>query len=82
MEQEVGEVTHYYSKLGVGIIKLSDGLLVGDSIHIKGGHTDFVQAVSSLQVEYRDVGSAKKGDSVGMKVDQKVREGDKVFKVT
>ena len=82
MESEVGKITHYYSKLGVGIVNLSESLTVGDQVHFKGPTTDFSQTVSSLQVEYKEVGEAKKGEMVGMKTDQKVREGDQVLKVS
>lgn len=82
MESEVGKVKHYYSKLGVGIFELSGNLQVGDAIHVKGLTTDFQQTVGSLQVEYKEVKEAKKGEMVGVKVDQKVREGDQVLKVS
>ncbi len=77
----IGEITHYFSNVGVGVIKLSETLKVGDEIRIVGGETDFNQAVSSMQVEHKDIDVAKKGDDVGLKVDQKVREGYKVYKV-
>ena len=81
-EQKIGAVTHYFSKVGVGIINLSDGdLKVGDNIHIKGHSTDFNQAVESIQIEHLDVQEAKKGAQAGVKVKEHVREHDVVFKV-
>ena len=78
--KQIGEVTHFYSKIGVGIIKLADTLKVGDKIKIQGHSTDIEQDVDSIQVDHKDVQDAKKGDVVGLKVTDKVREGDKVYK--
>ncbi len=80
-EKEIGKISHYYGKAGVGIIELSDTLKVGDTIHIKGHSEDFSQEVRSMQVDYKDVQEAAAGQSVGVKIDQKVHENDKVFKV-
>ena len=80
-EKEIGVVTHYYGKLSVGIVQLSDTLKVGDTIHIKGHSSDFTQIVDSLQVEHEDVSEAKTGDLIGLKVTQRVHEHDKVYKV-
>ena len=82
MEKEVGKVVHYYDKLGVAIVELSAPLKVGDIIKVKRGEEEFEQSVSSMQVEHEAVESAKKGDSVGLKVDQKSKEGAVVYKVT
>lgn len=82
IEQEVGKISHYYDKAGVGIIELTDTLKVGDTIHIKGHTTDFTQQITSLQVEHQQIEEAKAGDSIGVKVDQLVREHDKAYKVT
>lgn len=82
MEQEVGKVVHYYDKLGVAIIELSAPLAVGDTIKVKHGEEEFAQSVTSMQVEHETVQSGKKGDSVGVKVDQKTKEGAVVFKAT
>lgn len=77
----VGGVEHYYSHLGVGIIKLKDTLKVGDKVKIKGHTTDIDQDVDSIQINHEDVQEAKKGDIVGIKVSDKVREDDAVYKV-
>jgi translation elongation factor EF-1alpha len=81
-EQLIGRITHYYSHLSVGIIELTDGELnVGDTIHIKGAHTDFTETVDSIQIEHQNVARAEKGKVVGIKVKDKVREHDQVFRV-
>ena len=81
-EPLIGRITHYYSHLSVGIIELTGGeLKVGDTIHIKGKHTDFTQAVDSIQIEHQSVPRAEKGKVVGIKVKDKVREHDQVFRV-
>ncbi len=74
----VGEVIHYYSKLKVAILQLSDNLKLGDKISIEGYTTDFQQTVDSMQIEHRNVEKAVKGDSVGVKVEGRCRKGDKV----
>ncbi len=80
-EKEVGRVTHYFSKIGVAAVELKDKLRVGDTIHIKGHTTDFTQEVSSMQIEHESVSEAGAGQSVGIKVREKVREHDIVYKV-
>ena len=83
MEEEVGKITHFFSKINVGVLELSKGKIhIGDTIHIKGHTTDFYQKVQSMQVEHAPVESAQKGEEVGLKVETSVREGDLVFKVT
>lgn len=77
----VGEITHFYNKIGVGVVDLSDSLAVGDKISIEGASTNFTQKVESMQIEHNSVKQAKAGDSVGLKVAEKAREGDKVYKV-
>ena len=78
--QLIGKVSHYFSNIGVAVIDLSGNLKVGDSIRIAGGETDFTQQVESMEIEHKKVEQAKKGDSAGLKVSQKVREGYKVYK--
>ena len=83
MEEEIGRITHYFSKINVGVIELSKGTLqVGETIHIKGHTSDFYQKVESMQVEHAPVDSVKPGEPVGIKVESPVRENDVVFKVT
>jgi putative protease len=78
-EKLIGKITHYFSKIQVAIIELDAELKKGDKVHIKGKNTDFEQEVSSMQIDRVDVEKAKKGDAIGLKVDQKVREGDEVY---
>ncbi len=79
--KEVGKVTHYYGKIGVAIVALSDGLKVGDKIKVEGSRTEFEQPIDSLEVEHQAVQSAKRGDVVGLKVVEKVNEGAKVYRL-
>ena len=77
-----GKVTHYFSDISVGVIKLSAPLNQGDQIRIIGGEsTDFNQEVKSMQLDHENVKKAKKGVSIGLKTKKKVREGYKVYKV-
>jgi translation elongation factor EF-1alpha len=83
MEKLIGKITHYFNKINVGIIEITDGeLAVGDTIHIKGHTTDFTQTVTSMQIEHEKIDKAKKGDDIGLKVDNSVHEKDEVYKVT
>lgn len=76
----IGEVMGFYSHVGVIAIQLSAPLKVGDKVHVKGATTDFTQKVDSMQIEHKKVAVAKKGDSVGIKVKDKARKNDKVYK--
>jgi translation elongation factor EF-1alpha len=78
----VGKVTHYYDKLGVAVLELDADLGVGDKIKfVRGGEDLFEQNVSSMQVEHEKIENAKKGDIVGMKTDQPLKDGAEVFKL-
>ncbi|HEC75924.1 MAG TPA: translation elongation factor-like protein [Thermoplasmatales archaeon] len=82
MEQEIGVIEHYFSKIGVAAIKITDGnLKIGDRIHIKGATTDFEQTVESMEINRQKIETAKPGDEIGIKVIDRVREGDKVYKI-
>lgn len=76
---QIGKITHYYSKLGVGIIKLDKALKVGDTIQIKGNTTDFKQKIEEIQLDHKNIDKGEKGQEVGVKLSQKVRDGDVVF---
>ncbi len=81
-EQKVGIITHCFHRIGVAVVKATDGeLCLGDTIHIKGEHTDFVQTVESLQVEHQAVSKLPKGGEAGLKVNERVHERDIVYKV-
>ncbi len=77
----VGKMSHYFTKIGVGVIELSDELKVGDRISIEGATTNLQQTVNAMEIEHEKVQSAGAGQSVGMKVEQRVREGDLVYKL-
>lgn len=79
---EIGQVTHYFSKIGVAIIRLEDALQVGDRIAVVGSTTDLEQDVKSIQVEHKNLDSAGPGDLIGLKVKDKVRAGDTVFRLS
>ena len=78
----IGKVVHYFGHIEVAVIKLSGPLAQGDNIKITGGeNTDFDQAVDSMEIDHKTLKKAKKGQEVGMKVKEKVREGYKVLKL-
>lgn len=79
--KEVGTVIHYFSKIGVAIVKLSDTLSVGDHILTKGMTTNVEQTVDSMQIEHTSVKKAEAGKSIGLKVGDRVREGDTVYTI-
>jgi putative protease len=82
-EHRIGVVIHYWSKVGVAGLSITDGVLsVGDSIHIKGHTSDFTQRVDSIQIENEAVEFARPGDEVGVIVTETVRTHDEVFKMT
>ena len=82
-EVMIGKVTDYFAKIGVAALVIHNGeLSLGDTIHFIGHTTDFEQKIASMQTEHQAVDSAKTGDGVGIKVKDRVRHGDKVYKVT
>ncbi len=82
MEKLIGKVNHFFNKISVAIIEITDDELnLGDTIHIKGHTADFNQAITSMQVERAPIQKAKIGDQVGVKVDAPVHVHDQVFKV-
>lgn len=81
-ENPVGKVTHYFDRIGVAVLALTEAVSVGDTIHFRGHSTDFEQKVDSLQIEHKNVAEAKPGQDVALKTTQKVHPNDGVFKVT
>ncbi|MBM3251040.1 MAG: hypothetical protein FJZ07_02290 [Candidatus Nealsonbacteria bacterium] len=78
----IGRVVHYFSNIGVAVIELLFPLSIGEKIRIIGGQdTDFNQTIKSMEVEHKKIKKAKKGDEVGVKIEERVREGYKVYKV-
>ena len=81
-EQEIGKVKDFFARPVVAGIDVTGTLKVGDTIHIKGHTTDIEMAVTSMQIDNKNVELAGKGDSVGIKVPDRVRPGDTVYRVT
>ncbi len=81
-EEQIGTVTDFFARPVVAAIELTGDLRVGDKIHIKGHSTDVEVIVGSMQIDNVGVQEAKAGDSVGVKVSEKVRKHDTVYKVT
>ena len=77
---EIGRITHFFTKISVAVIELTMPLAVGDTIVIKGPTTDFEQPVESMQIEHNNVQRAEAGQSIGLRVAQRVRENDMVYK--
>lgn len=78
-EKPIGVVTHFYGGISVAIIKFTKAASVGDEIRFKGATTDFSQKIDSMQYDHKDIKEAEKGQEIGIKVSDKVREGDEVF---
>ena len=79
---EIGKVTEFFARPVVAGVELSGTLKMGDKIHIKGSTTDMELLVESMQIERVNITAGKPGDVVGIKVPDRVRRGDKVYKVT
>lgn len=81
-EELVGTVTHYFPKPKVGVVKLSAAVKVGDVLAFRGHGADFQQPVTSMQIEHAAVETASAGTEVAIQVDQRVRDGTQVYRVT
>ena len=82
MEEKIGKVTHYFSRIRVAVLDLKDELKVGDKIHILGHTTDFEQVVGSMEIDHKKMESVGPGDEVAVKVMRMVRKGDKVYRTS
>ncbi len=78
---EIGTVSHFFTKISVAVIELKAPLTVGDRILIRGSTTDLEQVVDSMQIEHKNVQKAEAGQSIGLKVKERVRANDTVYKV-
>jgi len=78
--QEVGRVSHFFTKISVAVIELTATVSVGDRILIKGPTTNLEQTIDSMEIEHEKVQRAKAGESIGLKVKDRVRETDIVYK--
>ena len=82
VEEKIGIVEHFFTHINVAAIKITDGTLkVGDTIHIVGASTDFTQKIESMQIQKNIVQSVKAGDDVGIKLNDRVREHDIIYKI-
>ncbi len=82
-EKLIGKVTHYFDKIGVAVIELTEGeLAVGDLVKFKHGDKGFQQLIGSLEVEKKPVGKLRVGEEAGLKVDEPLRAGWQVYRVT
>jgi len=79
MAKQIGTVTHWYDKISVAVVKLTAKLTKGDKVKIKKGDEEFEDTVTSLQIDHKDVSSAKKGDDAAIKLSQRAKEGAVVF---
>ncbi|MFX0079328.1 MAG: translation elongation factor-like protein [Candidatus Hermodarchaeota archaeon] len=77
----IGKVMNYYSKISVAVVELSAPLKKGDKIAIEGATTEFTQAVKSMQIDRQDINSAKAGQAIGLKVKDRVRIGDTIYRI-
>ena len=80
MEDAIGEVTHYFSKVGVAVLNIRAPLRTGERIHIRGSTTDLRQRVDSMEIDRQQIEEAKPGDDIGIKVVDRVRVGDSVYR--
>lgn len=78
--QEIGRITHFYPKISVAVVELEAPLAVGEEVSVLGNTTHFEEVVQSMQIEHREVERAVSGQSIGLKVHGRVREGDLVYK--
>jgi len=79
MAKQIGTVTHWYDKISVAVVKLTAKLTKGDKVKIKKGDEEFEDTVTSLQIDHKDVSSAKKGDDAAIKLSGRAKEGAVVF---
>ena len=82
METKIGEISHFYNRISVAVLDLTDPLVLGDKIHFLGHTTDFFQNVTSMEIDHKKVISVGPGDEVALKVIEPVRVGDAIFKIT
>ena len=82
VEEKIGIVEHFFTNVNVAAIRILNGeLKIGDTIHIVGATTDFIQKIDSMQIDRKPVELVKTGDDVGIKVKDRVREHDIVYKI-
>ena len=79
--EHIGEITHYFAKIDVAVLRLTQPVSVGTQVHFVGANTDFTQEIDSMQIDHAAVEEVRPGDDVAVKVDQRVRAGDLVYRV-
>ncbi len=77
--KKIGETTHFYNQISVVVVRLTDSLKIGDTVHFLGSGTDHVQEINSMQIEHEAIDSAKKGDEVAIKVSKPVKPHATVY---
>lgn len=78
-EKKIGKITHFFDNISVGIIELEEKIKIGNRVKFQGTTTNFEQEITSMQYDHEDIESAEKGQEVGVKTNEKVREGDEVY---
>ena len=81
-EDPIGEVTHYFARVGVAVLNIHESLRKGDRIRIRGHTTDLREQIDSMEIEHQQVEEARPGDGVAIKVSDRVRIGDPVYRDT
>ena len=81
METKIGYITHFYNRISVAVLSLTDTLELGDRVHIFGHSTDFEQNITSMEIEHQKVTSVGPEDEVALKVIEPVRKGDVIYKI-
>lgn len=81
-DKKIGSVSHYYDKAGVAVVDLTSSLKKGDLVKFKKGDQEFEQTIVSMQIDFKDIDKAKKGDSLGLKVDKKAKPGTTLYLVS
>ncbi len=82
METKIGNITHFYNRISVAVLSLTDTLALGDEIHILGHNTDFIQNVTSMEIDHKKVDTVGPGDEMALKVNEPVRNGDAIYKIS
>ena len=80
-KKKIGEIEHFYNGISVAVVNIGASIKKGDTISIEGPSTNFQQKVESMQIDKKNISEAKKGQSIGLKVSEKVKPKDVVYKV-
>lgn len=80
-KQQIGKITHFFGKIGVAVIEMKGTLKVGDRILVQGHGSEFEQEVESMEIDKQKIDTAKKGQSIGIKLDTPAKPGDAVYRL-